>query len=390
LQQKYSARADFCQAISQIRARRKSRRRSILLLQSTATESEHAMTAKNLPLIGITMGDPSGIGPEIAVKALEHPDLFERCRPVIIGDAGIIRRATGFVGSTAAVNAISDPANALSRVGLIDVYDLPNIPLHEAVIGKISAASGRAAFEAIKAAVELATAGKLQAIVTGPIHKEALCLAGHRFAGHTEILAALTDAPKVAMMLAEGNLRVVHVSTHVSLRQACDLVKRERVLAVIRLAHEACRQLGIDKPRVGVAGLNPHAGETGLFGDEERQEIEPAVRAAVAEGIDATGPFPPDTFFPRAMGGAFDVCVAMYHDQGHVPVKLAGFQYDAAAAGWSSVRGVNITLGLPIVRTSVDHGTAFDQAGAGRASEDSLIDAIDYAIRLAKTRQATK
>lgn len=348
------------------------------------------MSEPKLPTIGITMGDPSGIGPEIAVKALSHADIFRRCRPIVIGDTAILQRAAGFVRSAATIRPISQISDSLSQPGTIDVLDLHDAPPVEALPGNICAVSGRAAFDAIKTAVDLATARQLDAIVTGPIHKEALHLAGHRFAGHTEILAHLTGSKNVSMMLAEGNLRVVHVSTHVSLRHACDLVKRPRVLAVIRLAHQACRQLGIDQPKIGVAGLNPHAGESGLFGDEEKQEIQPAIRDAAAEGIDATGPFPPDTFFPRAMASTFDCCVAMYHDQGHVPVKLAGFRFDSQTGGWSSVRGVNITLGLPIIRTSVDHGTAFDQAGAGTASENSLIDAIDYAIRLAQARHPAR
>jgi 4-hydroxythreonine-4-phosphate dehydrogenase len=185
------------------------------------------------------------------------------------------------------------------------------------------------------------------------------------------------------MMLAAGNLRVVHVSTHVSLRQACDAVTRDRVLKVIELAHDACRRLGIDRPRIGVAGLNPHASDGGLFGTEEREHIIPAIEAARAKGIDVEGPQPPDTFFAKAVSGAYDIVVAMYHDQGHIPTKIKGFHYDAASRRWTDVRGINVSLGLPIIRTSVDHGTAFDQAGKGTASDASLLDAIEYAAKLA-------
>jgi 4-hydroxythreonine-4-phosphate dehydrogenase len=233
--------------------------------------------------------------------------------------------------------------------------------------------------------IELAQRGAIAATVTAPIHKEALVAAGHKFPGHTEIFAHFTGTSDFTMMLAAGPLRVVHVSTHVSLRQACDAVTRERVLKVIELAHDACRRLGIERPTVGVAGLNPHASDGGLFGDEERLHIIPACEAARATGIDVEGPQPPDTFFAKAVGGAYDICVAMYHDQGHIPVKCQGFKYDAKSRAWTSVNGINVSLGLPIIRTSVDHGTAFDQAGKGTASDASLLDAIEYAARLSRS-----
>jgi 4-hydroxythreonine-4-phosphate dehydrogenase len=329
------------------------------------------------------MGDPCGIGPEIAAKALADAAVYQRCQPIVIGDADIIERAIRFVSVPLAVNRISAVESAIGRPGTIDVYDLRIATTEQAKPGKVCAVGGHAAYEAIKRSIELAMSGQIHAVVTAPVSKQALHLAGHDFAGHTEIFAHFTGSGEVAMMLAVGNLRIVHVSTHVSLRRACDLVSRGRVLAVIRLANQACRQLGIEHPRIGVAGLNPHAGESGLFGDEELRQIQPAIQAARDEGIEASGPYPPDTLFPRAVGGAFDVAVAMYHDQGHVPAKLAGFHCDSSGA-WTEVRGVNVTLGLPIIRTSVDHGTAFDQAGTGRASEKSLLDAIDYAIRLAQ------
>jgi 4-hydroxythreonine-4-phosphate dehydrogenase len=218
--------------------------------------------------------------------------------------------------------------------------------------------------------------------VTNPIHKGAINAAGHHFSGHTEIYAQYTNSPKYAMLLADKKIKVIHVSTHVSLRKACDLVKKERVIETIRLLNDGLKMIGIEQPRIGVAGLNPHAGDGGLFGDEEMLEIVPAIEMAKSEGIIAEGPFPPDTLFALANGGRFDGCVAMYHDQGHIPFKLAGFQWDEESGSMKSVKGVNITLGLPIIRTSVDHGTAFEIAGKGIASPDALVYAIEYAIKL--------
>ena len=228
--------------------------------------------------------------------------------------------------------------------------------------------------------------GKVDATVTNPLNKEAMNLAGHHFSGHTEIYAYYTGTEHYTMMLAHKDLRVVHVSTHVSLREACDRVKKDRVLEVISIADKACRDMGIAKPRIGVAGLNPHCGEGGLFGREEIDEITPAIEAARTAGINAQGPIPPDTIFSKAIGGWYDIVVAMYHDQGHIPLKVVGFVYDREKQSWSAVEGVNITLGLPIIRTSVDHGTAFDQAGTGKANELSLKNAIEYAVRFAANR----
>jgi 4-hydroxythreonine-4-phosphate dehydrogenase len=236
--------------------------------------------------------------------------------------------------------------------------------------------------------IELAMAGKIQATVTNPINKEAVSAAGIHCTGHTEIYAEHTGTSRYTMMLAEGTFRVVHVSTHVSLREACDLVKKARVLEVIGLANDACHSLGIPTPRIAVAGLNPHSGENGLFGTEEKEEILPAIQEAVALGLTVDGPVPADTVFSKLHGGLYDIVVAMYHDQGHIPTKLLGFRYDPEKQRWASVAGVNITLGLPIIRTSVDHGTAFDLAGSGTANFDSLINAIAYAAALAKGRRS--
>ncbi|WP_444659446.1 4-hydroxythreonine-4-phosphate dehydrogenase PdxA [Caproiciproducens sp. R2] len=337
----------------------------------------------SLPILGITMGDPSGIGPEITVKALMHEKLYSICRPVIIGDAEVMKKAAGLVGAgQIAVHPVSRVEDSCFRFGTMDVYDLNNVQTEKLKYGKVSAMSGKAAFECVKKVIELALSHEVDATVTNPLNKEAMNLAGFHYSGHTEIYAELTGTRDYAMMLADGDLRVAHVSTHVSLRTACDRVKKDRVYRVIRLADNACRKFGIEKPRIAVAGLNPHAGENGMFGSEETEEILPAIRQAVSEGINADGPLPPDTVFSKARGGWYDIVVVMYHDQGHIPLKVLGFVYDRDAGKWNSVSGVNITLGLPIIRTSVDHGTAFDQAGKGTASELSLINAIEYAVRL--------
>ena len=223
-------------------------------------------------------------------------------------------------------------------------------------------------------------------MATAPINKEALHLSGHNFSGHTEIFAHYTGAKEYAMLLVHGPLRVIHCTTHVSLRQACDLVRTPRVLETIRLAARALSELGIRNGRIAVAGLNPHSSDNGLFGEEEAREILPAVEAARAEGLDVTGPVPPDSVFVRALGGEFDIVVAMYHDQGHIPLKLAGFRMDPATGKYTSMSGINTTIGLPIIRTSVDHGTAFDRAGRGVANEGSMVEAIEVAVQMAKAR----
>jgi len=338
------------------------------------------------PILGITMGDPAGIGPEIIAKALSREDVYAQCRPIVIGDAGVMRQAVQIAGADLKVNPVASAGSASFTYGVIDALDLRDVDMSNLVYGKVSAMCGKAAFEAVRKVIELALAGEVDATITGPINKEALNLAGFHFSGHTEIYAHFTGTRDYAMMLAEGNLRVVHVSTHVSLRKACDLVKKDRVLRVIKLADEACKRIGISSPRIGVAGLNPHAGENGMFGDEEINEIAPAVEEARKAGIAADGPIPPDTLFSKAAGGQYDIAVAMYHDQGHIPLKLLGFKWNENIQKWESVSGVNITLGLPIIRSSVDHGTAFGKAGKGTATEESLLNAIDYGVRLALTK----
>ena len=339
-------------------------------------------------IIGITMGDPASIGPEITIKALADPALYDRCRPLVVGDAAVMEAARPIVGrEDIQIHAVRDVSECLFTPGIIDVYDMGITDPGLLERGKVSPMAGDAAFQYVKKVIELAMDRKIDATVTNALNKEAMNLAGHHYSGHTEIYADFTHTSKYTMMLAHENLRVVHVSTHVSLREACDRVKKARVLEVIEIANQACRALGIAHPRIGVAGLNPHSGEHGLFGREEIEEISPAIEAARAEGIDADGPVPPDTVFSKARGGWYDIVVAMYHDQGHIPLKLVGFVYNQEAGKWDAVAGVNITLGLPIIRVSVDHGTAFDQAGKGSASPASLINAIDYAILLAKSRK---
>lgn len=343
-----------------------------------------------MKIIGITMGDPASIGPEITAKALSDPAVYERCKPLVVGDAAVMEEAlkiTGLSGKLK-IHKIGDVSEALYEYGIIDVYDMGMVDMKELKRGEVSAMAGNAAFQYVKKVIELAMDGQVDATVTNALNKEAMNLAGHHYSGHTEIYADYTGTKKYTMMLAHENLRVVHVSTHVSLREACDRVKKDRVLEVIRIAHQACRKLGIPEPKIGVAGLNPHSGENGMFGREEIEEITPAIQEARAEGILADGPVPPDTIFSKARGGWYDIVVAMYHDQGHIPLKVVGFVYNHEAQKWDAVAGVNITLGLPIIRASVDHGTAFDQAGQGIANELSLINAIDYGIRLSKSNKA--
>jgi 4-hydroxythreonine-4-phosphate dehydrogenase len=345
------------------------------------------------PLLGITMGDPAGIGAEIIVKSLARETIQEICRPLVIGDFRAMQLASREIGrrnlDVQPCDPDTIPHSAGFHPGRINVMDLANVGPAKLEYGKVSAAGGRAAYEYIETAIRLAMEGKIHGTVTAPIHKEALNLAGIPYAGHTEIYASLTGAKDYAMMLAEGDFRVVHVSTHISLREAIERVKKERILAVIRLARETLRRIGIENPRIVVAGLNPHAGEGGLFGDEERLEIAPAVAEARSLGMQVEGPLPPDTCFASAAAGQFDAAVAMYHDQGHIPVKMKGFRWGGGQGGWASVKGVNITLGLPVIRTSVDHGVAFDIAGKGIASEDSMVAAIELAAKLAATPAGT-
>jgi 4-phospho-D-threonate 3-dehydrogenase / 4-phospho-D-erythronate 3-dehydrogenase len=335
------------------------------------------------PLLAITMGDPGGIGPEVCAKALALEEIYAVCRPLVVGDAAIIKDAIRVCGLGLGVHAVHQPAQGRYRRGSIDVLDLHNMPLARLRCGQVTPEQGRASFEYVVEAIELAQREVADATVTGPISKAAINAAGLHYAGHTEIYGDKTGTTDYAMMLVDGGFRVIHVSTHVSLRQACDAVRKQRVLKVIELAHRAVRRLTGGRARLAVAGLNPHCGEGGLFGAEEDEEIAPAVHAAKERGIDVEGPLPADTVFSKMKGGQYDAVVAMYHDQGHIPVKLLGFHYDGKTGVWSSVAGVNVTLGLPIIRTSVDHGTAFDKAGEGKANAQSMVEAIKLAAVLA-------
>jgi 4-phospho-D-threonate 3-dehydrogenase / 4-phospho-D-erythronate 3-dehydrogenase len=325
-----------------------------------------------LPLVAITMGDAAGIGPEIIVKALARPDASEICRAVVIGDAGRMKLAADVSKVRVRVRTVAHPSEAAQESGTIDCIDLGLIPA-DLPFKRLSPIAGDAAFRYLERAVSLAVAGEIDAICTAPLNKEALRAGGHDYPGHTEILAALTNTPEVSMMLTTPRLRVIHCTTHIGLVDAIALIDAGLVARTIRRGHDALTRAGVPAPRIAVCGINPHAGEHGLFGHgEEEEKIVPAISAVRDEGIDAAGPHPADTVFFRAIRGDFDLVVAMYHDQGHVAVKVLGFE-----------SGVNVTVGLPVVRTSVDHGTAFDIAGTGEADERSLIEALRQAALLA-------
>jgi 4-phospho-D-threonate 3-dehydrogenase / 4-phospho-D-erythronate 3-dehydrogenase len=338
------------------------------------------------PIVGITMGDPASIGPEIAIKALLNQKIHDICRPLLVGDANVFDDIIKRLSLEATVNRVRDVKEAQFKPGVVDVFDLHNVDMNQLVFGEISAMAGHASFEAITKVISLAMAGEIDATVTGPINKKSINEAGHHFAGHTEIYAHFTNTSKYAMLLVEDHLRVIHVSTHVSLRQACDLVKKDRILEVIDLLHNGLKQLGEKNLKIGIAGLNPHAGDSGLFGTEDDLEILPAVEEAKRRGYQVEGPVPPDTLFAKAATGTYGGVVAMYHDQGHIPFKLSGFKWNAEKKQMDSVKGVNITMGLPIIRTSVDHGTAFEIAGKGVASPDAMVLAIESAVQLSKNR----
>jgi 4-hydroxythreonine-4-phosphate dehydrogenase len=340
----------------------------------------------NVPILGITMGDPNGIGPEITAKALAEKHIYKICRPLVVGNSKVLQQGIRIAGKDIELHNISSVKEAKFEYGTIDVLNQDKIDISMLEYGKVSPFAGAMAYEAVATVIELALNDEIDATITGPLNKEALNLAGYHYSGHTEIYGELTGTRDYSMMLADGELRVVHVSTHVSLREACERCKKERVYNVIKLAYEVCRNLGIENPRIGVAGLNPHAGENGLFGREEIEDITPAILQVQKEGIRAEGPIAADTLFSKAKGGQYDIVVAMYHDQGHIPIKVLGFQYDYSTNKWKSVSGVNITLGLPIIRSSVDHGTAFGKAGKGTANEESLLNAIEYGAKLAVAR----
>jgi 4-hydroxythreonine-4-phosphate dehydrogenase len=324
------------------------------------------------PVIGITMGDGAGVGPEIIMRALADSALDLPARVIVVGDLERLAAAGRICGLEPRLNPISHPGEAAFEPGVTDVIDLGLLPAG-LPFGQLSAVAGEAAYQYIVRAAELARDGAIQAICTAPLNKEALHLAGHRYPGHTELLAELTGTPEVSMMLTSGSLRVIHVTTHIGLLDAIERIEPGLVLRTIERGHATLARSGIERPSIAVCGINPHAGEHGLFGrGEEDEKLAPAIAAARERGIDAQGPLPADTVFFRAGRGDFDLVVAMYHDQGHGPVKVLGLD-----------TGVNITVGLPVIRTSVDHGTAFDIAGTGTADPASLVTALGQAAALA-------
>lgn len=332
------------------------------------------------------MGDPAGIGAEIIVKALSHVEVYQKCIPIVIGDYEPLEDAIQFCHLPIELRKIHDVTEGQGEFGRIDFINMGYLERNSWEYKKNSALCGNASFQYVVYGIKEAMEEKVQAVVTAPINKKSLNMAGHAYNGHTEIFAEYTGTKNFAMLLASKTLRVIHVSTHCSLRDACDRVKKNRVLEVIKLAHKGMNQLGIKQPKIGVAGLNPHSSENGLFGFEEEREIIPAIEEAKKAGIDVTGPESPDTVFVKCQSGQYDIVVAMYHDQGHIPLKLSGFQYDLKEDKYKSVSGINCTIGLPIIRTSVDHGTAFGKAGEGRANEESMLDAIFAGVEMARNR----
>jgi 4-hydroxythreonine-4-phosphate dehydrogenase len=333
------------------------------------------MPSSSKPILAVTLGDAAGSGPELITKAFADAEVRSVCRPVVIGDASVVRAALGITRVNSRVRVIGQPAEAADDPTVIDVIDLRNLDAADLVRGQVSATTGKAAYESIKHAVELTQKKETAAVVTSAINKAALHEAGYKYDGHTELLAELCGKPKVTMMLVAGKLRVCHVSTHVSLKEAIARVTPDRILQVIKLANDGVRQLGISKPHIAVAGLNPHAGEGGLFGDEEKKFIGPAIEEANQKGFWVSGPYAGDTVFFRTLQGEFDCAIAMYHDQGHVAAKMLGI--------W---QGVNVTLGLPIIRTSVEHGTDFANAGKGTGDPRSLVQALKLAAVMARGR----
>lgn len=330
----------------------------------------------NRPIIGIPLGDPAGVGPEIVVKALASKEIYEISRPVVIGDSSTVLRALEICELEMDVHFIDDPDQGLYEHGTIDLVDLANVDIEKLEIGKVQAMAGQAAFDFIKKSVELAMQRKIDAMATTPINKEALKAAGIEYIGHTEILGDLSGSHDPLTMFQVFDLRVFFLSRHVSLRKACDMVTKDRILDYVIRCTEAMNRLGIKNPKFAVAGLNPHSGEHGLFGDEEDREVVPAIESAKAKGLNVIGPVPADSVFHFALKGAYDAVLSLYHDQGHIATKMVDFE-----------RTVAVTNGLPFLRTSVDHGTAFDIAGTGKASSISMEEAIKLAVIYAPSFQ---
>ena len=331
------------------------------------------MADTHKPTIAITMGDPCGIGPEVVVKALADPRVYDSCRPLVVGNTFAMEQAVRLTGLLLRVNRLEDPTSCGLDPQVVDVVDIGNLNPEDITVGRISPVCGRAAMEWVTKAGELALAGLVEGLATAPLNKEAASLAGYKSIGHMELLQELSGAKTVATMLMAKNLRVVHLTTHRSLRLACDYVKKERILEFLQLTHDSFVSWGFAHPKIGAAALNPHGSDGGLLGNEESEEIAPAVAAARERGIDASGPVPADIVFHQAIQGRYDAVLAMFHDQGHIPVKVYGFE-----------ESITANLGLPFVRTSVDHGTAFDIAGKGVATHASMLESIRLSVALAR------
>ena len=335
---------------------------------------------KALPILGITMGDPAGIGPEVIAKVWAMPHVHRLCRPIVIGSLPVMEETVRWLRLPLEVIPVSEHEVPALRSGGLGVLDPLERPLGKFPMGAVSEKAGAASVAFILKAVHLAQIGCLDAIVTGPINKEAINLAGYHYPGHTELLADLTKSQEVGMMILGGPLKIMFVTTHVAIRHLPDSLSVNGIVRSIRLADRAMKEyFGVAKPRIGVAALNPHGGEGGLFGEDERRNILPAARRARRVGIDASDPLPADTLFGKAVRGEFDAVVAMYHDQGLIPLKMVAFG-----------ECVNLTVGLPIIRTSVDHGTAYDIVGKGVADCGSLVEAIKMAARLAHQHRARR
>jgi 4-hydroxythreonine-4-phosphate dehydrogenase len=340
-------------------------------MTTPASPADDTTAAQPTPLIAVTMGDGAGVGPEVVVGALVDPEIGTLCRPVVVGDAGRLRAAAEVLGLTPEIAVITEVADAVFTPGRINVIDLGLLPA-DLPWGRLSPVAGHAAYEYVRVAAELAMAGAVQGICTAPLNKEALHSAGHIYPGHTELLAHFCGIEEVSMMLSSPKIRVIHVTTHIGLIDAVAKIEPGLVERTVRRGHDALVRAGVPAPRIGVCGINPHAGEGGLFGyGEEEEKIVPALERLQADGIDARGPLPADTAFFVAGRGDYDLVVAMYHDQGHGPVKILGIE-----------SGVNITVGLPVIRTSVDHGTAFDIAGTGKVEVGSMIEALRQAAQM--------
>ena len=326
------------------------------------------------PLIGIPAGDPAGIGPEVVLKALKNKKIYTICKPIVIGDINVLKKIDKVISSTLKLNIVSDPSEGKYKYGTVDIINLENVDVKKLKYGKVQVSAGRAAYEYIAKTVELAMSGKINAMATTPINKQALKMANINFPGHTEILANLTKTEDPLTMFQVYNLRVFFLSRHVSLKDACNMIKKERIAKYIIRCDDALKKLGIKTRLIAVAGLNPHNGENGLFGDDEGMEVVPAVQEAEAKGINVVGPVPADCVFSQGLKGKYDAILSLYHDQGHIATKTVDFE-----------KTISLTIGMPFLRTSVDHGTAFDIAGKGIASSISMEEAIKLAAEYSRT-----